>query len=270
MSKLLYTRFTKLIINNFLSNNKSIPRISSSKSQCSQDDQPITKLQNTVKGDYKFGMEILDPMISDAIKTLTGYKFYMAKKVVSKNAKTIDEPEEQHVCPVKSRRGKGFMCYGDQVANISNKLKKDDVPRKTRSLTIVREAAVGSKASRFESLKQKNQAVAREGSSAAHNKYYDSSDTDSNAILYFSMSDKTKESTNETDDADESDMDLSKMMMLNKLCISNKRLKGRDWTDMDVEKLNKIVDKIDNVLKRREQLWRIEEYVGGRHKTVNP
>ncbi|GJX36999.1 hypothetical protein Tco_0250302 [Tanacetum coccineum] len=156
-------------------------------------------------------MEVPDVMITDAIK----------KKA--------------------SGRGKGFMCYGDQVVNVPNKLKKDDVPRKTRSLTIAEEAVVGglansisiqeprsqrrpavedptvqsltdlrkgSKASRLESLKQKKQAVVGEGSSAAHNKYYDDSDIDSNATLYSSSSDKTEESANETDDADESDMDL--------------------------------------------------------------
>ncbi|GKG53260.1 hypothetical protein Tco_0552528, partial [Tanacetum coccineum] len=58
-------------------------------------------------------------------------------------------------------------------------------------------------------LKQKKQAVTGEGSSAAHNKYYDSSDTNSDVTLYSSSSDKTEESTNESDDADESDMDLS-------------------------------------------------------------
>ncbi|GJT54080.1 hypothetical protein Tco_0989134 [Tanacetum coccineum] len=143
MSKLMYTCFTKLIINHFLSNNNSIPRRSRSKLHSSQDDQPITKLSNTVKGDYMFGMEILDTMISDAIKKLAGYKYYMAKKVESKKAKIVDEPEEQHVSPVKSGRGKGFICYGDQVANVPNKLKKDVVPRKTRSLTIVEEVVVG-------------------------------------------------------------------------------------------------------------------------------
>ncbi|GJX60788.1 hypothetical protein Tco_0292178 [Tanacetum coccineum] len=43
-----------------------------------------------------------------------------------------------------------------------------------------------------------------------------------------------------------------------------------DWTNMDVEKSNKMVDKIDTVLKCREQLRRLEEYVEGRPKTVNP
>ncbi|GJW83619.1 hypothetical protein Tco_0156764 [Tanacetum coccineum] len=45
-----------------------------------------------------------------------------------------------------------------------------------------------------------------EGSSNAHNKHYADSDTNSNAILYFSCSEESK---NETDDADNSDMDLS-------------------------------------------------------------
>nr|GEU76431.1 hypothetical protein [Tanacetum cinerariifolium] len=67
------------------------------------------------------------------------------------------------------------MCYGDQVANVPNKLKKDVVPRKTRSQTIVEETDV---------------------------------DTDSDTTLYSSSSDKSKESANETADDDEPDMDL--------------------------------------------------------------
>nr|GEX70161.1 hypothetical protein [Tanacetum cinerariifolium] len=58
----------------------------------------------------------------------------------------------------------------------------------------------GSKASRHKSLKQKKQAVIGEGSSAAHNKYFDSSDNDSEATLYSSGADELKESVNETDD----------------------------------------------------------------------
>ncbi|GJV48983.1 hypothetical protein Tco_1439195 [Tanacetum coccineum] len=77
----------------------------------------------------------------------------------------------------------------------------------------------GSKASRLESLKQKKQAVVGEGSSAAHNKYYEFeniSATDSNATRGSSCSDTDEEKDVETDD---SDMDLSddihkEMMML--------------------------------------------------------
>ncbi|GJR90761.1 putative reverse transcriptase domain-containing protein [Tanacetum coccineum] len=84
------------------------------------------KLYNPVSLTTNFGMEVPDAIISDAIKNKAGYKYYMAKKV--------------------------------EIANVPNKLMKDVVPRKTRSLTIDKEAV---------------------------------------------------ESANETDDADESDMDLS-------------------------------------------------------------
>ncbi|GJU56773.1 hypothetical protein Tco_1234539 [Tanacetum coccineum] len=118
MSKLLYTRFTKLIINHFLSNNKSIPRRSSSK-------------------------------LHNAIKKLAGYKFYMAKKVESENAKIVDEPEEQHISP-----------------------------------TIVEETVVVA-----DTYAEWGQKLKGEGSSDAHNKYYDSSDNDSEATLYSSNGD---------------------------------------------------------------------------------
>nr|GFC04938.1 hypothetical protein [Tanacetum cinerariifolium] len=54
---------------------------------------------------------------------------------------------------------------------------------------------------------------------------------------------------------------LIDIMKRNKLGTSNKRLKGRDRTNMDVEKSNEMVDKIDKVLKCKEQLGRLEEYV---------
>ncbi|GJY99727.1 hypothetical protein Tco_0517157 [Tanacetum coccineum] len=142
MSKLLYTRFTKLIIEYLLSFNKSIPRRSDSKLHSSQDDHPITKLLNTTNRDYKFGMKVPDAMISDAIKKKVGYKYYIAKKVENEKAKIVNEPEEQHISLIKSGRGKGFMWYGDQVANVPNKLKKDVVPRRTRPFTIAKEAVV--------------------------------------------------------------------------------------------------------------------------------
>ncbi|GJZ94236.1 hypothetical protein Tco_0666439 [Tanacetum coccineum] len=157
MSKLLYTRFTKLIINHFLSNNKNIPCISSSK---------LHKLSNTIKGDYKFGMEIPDTMISDAIKKLAGYKFYMAKKV--------------------------------EIPNVPTSLKIDIVPRKTRSQTIAEETnSINTYAEWGQKLKGPavdDPAVQsllnlRKGSKVS--------------------SDKTEESENETDYADDYDMDLS-------------------------------------------------------------
>ncbi|GJV01262.1 hypothetical protein Tco_1334831 [Tanacetum coccineum] len=201
MSKLLHTHFTELIIDYLLSLNKSIPCGSDFKLHSSQDDHPITKLLNTTNGEYKFRMEVPNAMIKDAIKKKAGYKYYMAKKV--------------------------------EIANVSNKLKNDVVPRKTRSLTIVEEAVVGELANSISIQEprcqrrqrsqlttdsqtdkavadmyneEKKQPVIGEGSSATHNKYYSSTDTDSDATLYSSSSD---ESANETDDIDKSNMDLS-------------------------------------------------------------
>ncbi|GJX15552.1 hypothetical protein Tco_0216384 [Tanacetum coccineum] len=136
MSKLLYTRFTKLIINHFLSCNNNIPRRSDFKMHSEGDDSPLTKLSNTVDGKFKFGMEIPNIMINDAFKKSAGYKYYKAKKVESKKAKATKEPEEQHVSPVRRGLGKGYMRSRDQEANVPSMFKKNVVPRKTRSLTV--------------------------------------------------------------------------------------------------------------------------------------
>ncbi|GJU33302.1 hypothetical protein Tco_1176891 [Tanacetum coccineum] len=115
MSKLLYTRFTKLIINHFLSCNKNIPRRSDFEMHSEGQNLPLTKLKNTVKGTYKFRMEIPDTMISDAFKQSAGYKYYKAKKAESEKEKAAEELEEQHVSPVKRRQGKGYMRSADNI-----------------------------------------------------------------------------------------------------------------------------------------------------------
>nr|GEV45939.1 hypothetical protein [Tanacetum cinerariifolium] len=63
---------------------------------------------------------------------------------------------------------------------------------------------------------------------------------------------------------------LIDMLSKNKLGSENKRLKGRDWTDYDVKSLREMLKKIDEILRHREQPRRLEEYVGGRPKIVNP
>ncbi|GJT88420.1 hypothetical protein Tco_1070137 [Tanacetum coccineum] len=160
MSKLFYTCFTKLIIAYFLSYNKNIPRISNSEMHSKGDDLPITKLSNTIE-------------------------------VESEKVKVVEEPEEQNVSPVRSRRGKGYMCSGENETNIPKLFKKNVVPRKQYHLNLL------------ESLKQKKQPVAGEGSSDAHTKYYANSETNNDTILYCSCLDTSEESANETDDADE-------------------------------------------------------------------
>ncbi|GJS95464.1 hypothetical protein Tco_0802432 [Tanacetum coccineum] len=63
---------------------------------------------------------------------------------------------------------------------------------------------------------------------------------------------------------------LIDMVSNNKLGSDNKMLKGKDWTDYDVKSLKEMLKKIDEILRHREQLRRLEEYVGGHPKTVNP
>nr|GEU90699.1 retrotransposon protein, putative, Ty1-copia subclass [Tanacetum cinerariifolium] len=69
-------------------------------------DSFLSKLINTIDGEFKFVMEIPDPMINDAIKQSAGYKVYQSKK---KNS--------------------------TQEVNISSKPKKDVVPRRKRTIT---------------------------------------------------------------------------------------------------------------------------------------
>ncbi|GJT25362.1 hypothetical protein Tco_0895299 [Tanacetum coccineum] len=63
---------------------------------------------------------------------------------------------------------------------------------------------------------------------------------------------------------------LIDMLSKNKLGSGNKRLKGSNWTDYDVKSSKEMLKKIDEILRHREQLRRLEEYVVGRPKTANP
>ncbi|GKB64110.1 copia protein [Tanacetum coccineum] len=65
-------------------------------------------------------------------------------------------------------------------------------------------------------------------------------------------------------------INLIDILLKNKLGSDNKRLKGRDWTDYDVKSSRNMLKKIDEILRHREQIRRLEEYVGGRPKIVNP
>ncbi|GJX44095.1 hypothetical protein Tco_0260771 [Tanacetum coccineum] len=93
-------------------------------------------LINTVESKFKFRMKIPDTKISDAINQSAGYKYYEAKKAESEKGNTAKEPEEQHVSPVKSGRGKGYMRLGDQEVNVSSAFKKNVVPKKQRSIIV--------------------------------------------------------------------------------------------------------------------------------------
>ncbi|GJZ26758.1 hypothetical protein Tco_0571011 [Tanacetum coccineum] len=125
MYKLPYTRFTKLIIDYFLSCNMNIPRIFNSEMHSEGDESPITKLSNIVK-------------------------------VESEKAKADEEPKEQNVSPVKSGKGKEYMHSGDYEAN-SKMFKKDDVPKKTKSLTVAEETITVELAKSISIVEQRTQ-----------------------------------------------------------------------------------------------------------------
>ncbi|GKC28490.1 hypothetical protein Tco_1035784 [Tanacetum coccineum] len=63
---------------------------------------------------------------------------------------------------------------------------------------------------------------------------------------------------------------LLKMVKENILGRGNKRLDDRDWSKNDIKRSNEKLEKIDKTLKRREQLRRLEEYVGERPRTFDP
>ncbi|GKD70586.1 hypothetical protein Tco_1324676 [Tanacetum coccineum] len=98
-------------------------------------DSLLSKMINTVDGEFKFGMEIPYTIINDAIKQLVRYKYYMIKKGQSEEDNDEEESEEQVVSRAGRGRGKGYMCSGNQEVNVSSKPKKDVVPRKQRTIT---------------------------------------------------------------------------------------------------------------------------------------
>ncbi|GKC86309.1 hypothetical protein Tco_1142026 [Tanacetum coccineum] len=178
MSKLFYTRFTKLIIAYFLSCNKNIPRRSNSKMHSKGDDLPITKLSNTVE-------------------------------VESEKVKVVEEPEEQNVSPVRSGRGKA------ELAKFVSIKEPHTQQRRMSQLTIdsqIDEDVVHTYAEWGHKLKGPavdDPAVQSLLDLRKRSKSSRLEKTDSDTILYYSCSYTLEESANETDDADESDMDLT-------------------------------------------------------------
>ncbi|GJX94553.1 hypothetical protein Tco_0349139 [Tanacetum coccineum] len=210
---------SELIIDHFLSCNKNIPSRFDAEMHSEGQDSHLTKLINTIDGKFKFGMEIPDTMLNDAIKQSSGYKYYKHKKDESEKGKVVEEPKEHHVSPVRSGRGKGYMCSGNQEVNVPRKPKKAIVPKKPRTLivadNIVEETVaveLAKSESRLESMRKERQAVGGEESSAAHDKYYEFEDisaTDSDATRDSSCLDTDEEKDDETNDSEDLDMDLS-------------------------------------------------------------
>ncbi|GJW42245.1 hypothetical protein Tco_0071044 [Tanacetum coccineum] len=60
-----------------------------------------------------------------------------------------------------------------------------------------------------------------------------------------------------------------KMLKENKLGRGNVKLDGREWTNNDIKRSEVMLEKIEKILKQREQLRRLKGYVGGRTKTID-
>ncbi|GJX71563.1 hypothetical protein Tco_0308734 [Tanacetum coccineum] len=117
--KILYPRYTKLIIDHFLSENNDIAKRSYVDLQSEEQDELMHKLKVAVKGEIKCRMKITDVMINDDIKKSLEYKSYLAK------IKGINVPmaQSQSVMPTQGThrdssasvvrtKGKGLMKKG--------------------------------------------------------------------------------------------------------------------------------------------------------------
>ncbi|GJS66100.1 hypothetical protein Tco_0680664 [Tanacetum coccineum] len=110
-----------------------------------EEDSPLSKLINNVDCVLKFGMEIPDTMINDAIKQLGGYKVYKSKKNQSEKDNDQDITKEQNMSTVRRGWGKSYMCSstGTLKVNVSSKPKSDVVPRRRRRTITFADNLVG-------------------------------------------------------------------------------------------------------------------------------
>ncbi|GKC82738.1 hypothetical protein Tco_1138455 [Tanacetum coccineum] len=111
------------------------------------------------------------------------------------NSISIQEPHtQQHQRSQMTIDSQSDEAVADMYNEWGQKLKGPAVedPRVQSLLDLWK----GLKASKLESLRQKKQPVVGEGSNVAHNKYYDSSDNDSEATLYSLSSDTIEVSCN--------------------------------------------------------------------------
>nr|GEW23319.1 hypothetical protein [Tanacetum cinerariifolium]GEW23745.1 hypothetical protein [Tanacetum cinerariifolium] len=79
------------------------------------------------KGELKFGMEIPETMITDAIKESSKYKYYKIRKDQSEKNNAEGEPKEQNVSPIVRGRDKGdddATGFGVFMHNKSKELPK--------------------------------------------------------------------------------------------------------------------------------------------------
>ncbi|GKA55463.1 hypothetical protein Tco_0754412 [Tanacetum coccineum] len=98
MSKLMYTRFTKLIIDHFLTCNESILDRSDSKMHSEGQDLRLIKLKNTIKGDQEanFPNAFKKNVVPRKTRSLTVADNIVEEPVVVELVKSISIDEQRH------------------------------------------------------------------------------------------------------------------------------------------------------------------------------
>ncbi|GJV48620.1 hypothetical protein Tco_1438832 [Tanacetum coccineum] len=75
-------------------------------------------------------------------RAILRYKYYKHKKNESEKAEVVEELEEQHVSPIRSGKGKGYMRSGNHEVNVPSAFRKNVVQQtmsKTGNLSVDKE-----------------------------------------------------------------------------------------------------------------------------------
>ncbi|GJZ95729.1 hypothetical protein Tco_0668063, partial [Tanacetum coccineum] len=117
-----YPRFTKVIINYFLSKHNTLSRRHISFLYMIKYDSVLGKLKFVIKGEekQKYGMFIPDSMMNDAIMSSNSYLTYMA----------LSTNTEAAVAKEVKGKGKGGKGKKKAATSVQNEKKKDDVKKK--------------------------------------------------------------------------------------------------------------------------------------------
>ncbi|GJX24426.1 retrovirus-related pol polyprotein from transposon TNT 1-94 [Tanacetum coccineum] len=117
-----YPRFTKVIINHFLSKHNTLSRRHKSFLHMIKYDSVLGKLKFVIKGEekQKYGMFIPDSMMNDAIKSSNSYLTYMA----------LSTNTEAAVAKEVKGKGKGGKGKKKAATSVQDEKKKDDVKKK--------------------------------------------------------------------------------------------------------------------------------------------
>ncbi|GJU91538.1 hypothetical protein Tco_1303961 [Tanacetum coccineum] len=220
-TKLPYPCFTKLIIDHLLSINKSLASRSDAFMHSEEQDSLFSKLINSTDGVLKFGKDLPDSMINDAIKQSTRNIVYKLRRskvrktlITSGNLEVNASSKPKNVVP----RRKRTITYADNLVRSKDKLvlkkevntKVDEAyaAKKGKKLKCITSKDLvvqslldlrrGSKERRLESMRKEMQAGKGEGSKDVKDSDMDKVDEDSDkgddttAGFGVFMHDKTK------------------------------------------------------------------------------